>query len=45
VKGIAIFALSLVSIEEWRAYPLHVEQVVRSAAEKAAAKACQKRDR
>jgi hypothetical protein len=39
VKGIAIFALSLVSDEERRSYPLQVEQVVRSEAEKAAAKA------
>ncbi len=39
VKGLAIFALSLVSVEERRAYPLQVEQVVRSEAEKAAAKA------
>ena len=43
VKGIAIFALSLVSVEERRSYPLQVEQVVRSEAEKAAAKARQKK--
>jgi len=38
VKGIAIFSLSLVSVEERRSYPLRVEQVVRTEAEKAAAK-------
>jgi putative transposase len=38
VKGIAIFSLSLVSVEERRSYPLQVEQVIRSEAEKAAAK-------
>lgn len=38
VKGIAIFSLSLVSVEERRSYPLRVEQVVRSKEEKAAAK-------
>ncbi len=43
VKGIAIFALSLVSVEERRSYPLQVEQVVRSEEEKAAAKARQKK--
>lgn len=43
VKGIAIFALSLVSVEERRSYPLQVEQVVRSEAEKVAAKARQKK--
>jgi putative transposase len=43
VKGIAIFALSLVSVEERRSYPLQVEQVIRSEAEKAAAKARQKK--
>ncbi len=43
VKGLAIFALSLVSVEERRAYPLQVEQVVRSEAEKAAAKARQQK--
>jgi putative transposase len=43
VKGIAIFALSLVSVEERHSYPLQVEQVVRSEAEKAAAKARQKK--
>jgi putative transposase len=38
VKGIAIFSLSLVSVEERRSYPLQVEQVIRSQAEKEAAK-------
>jgi len=43
VKGLAIFALSLVSVEERHSYPLQVEQVVRSEAEKAAAKAHRKK--
>jgi putative transposase len=43
VPGIAIFSLSLVSVEERRSYPLRVAQVVRSAAEKAAAKARRKK--
>ena len=43
VKGIAIFSLSLVSVEERRSYPLRVEQVIRSEAEKAAAKARKKK--
>jgi putative transposase len=43
VKGIAIFSLSLVSVEERRSYPLRVEQVVRTEAEKAAAKARMKK--
>jgi putative transposase len=38
VKGISIFSLSLVSVEERRSYPLRVEQVMRSEAEKAVAK-------
>jgi len=38
VKGISIFTLSLVSVEERHSYPLRVEQVIRSEAEKAAAK-------
>jgi hypothetical protein len=38
VKGISIFSLSWVSVEERRSYPLRVEQVIRSDAEKAAAK-------
>jgi hypothetical protein len=43
VKGIAIFSLSLVDVNERSSYPLRVEQVVRSEAEKAAAKANQKK--
>jgi putative transposase len=43
VKGIAIFALSLVSVEERHSYPLQVVQVVRSEEEKTAAKARQKK--
>jgi putative transposase len=43
VKGIAIFSLSLVSIEERYSYPLRVEQVVRSEAEKVAAKVRKKK--
>ncbi len=43
VKGIAIFSLSLVSVDERHSYPLQVKQVVRSEAEKAAAKAKEKR--
>jgi len=43
VKSIAIFTLSLVSAEEQQAYPLQVEQVVRSEAEKTAAKARKKK--
>jgi hypothetical protein len=39
VKGIAIFSVSLVSVEERCSYPLQVEQVIRSEAEKEAAKA------
>jgi len=38
VKGVAIFSLSLVSVEERHSYPLRVEQVIRSEAEKAGAK-------
>jgi putative transposase len=38
VKGVAIFSLSLVSVEERRSYPLRVEQVIRNEAEKVAAK-------
>jgi putative transposase len=37
VVGLAFFTLSLVSTREHRAYPLRVEQVVRTEAEKAAA--------
>jgi putative transposase len=39
VPGLAFFALSLVSSQQRRAFPLRVEQVVRSDAEKAASKA------
>jgi putative transposase len=36
VAGVAFFALSLVSVAERKSYPLLVEQVIRTAAEKAA---------
>ena len=39
IPGLAFFALSLVSVQERKAYPLFVEQVTRSAAEKAASQA------
>jgi len=39
VPGLAFFTLSLVSTQERRSFPLRVEQVVRSDAEKAASKA------
>ena len=39
VPSIAIFALSLIDVAERRSYPMRVEQVMRSEAEKAAAKA------
>jgi len=39
VPGLAFFALSLVSTQQRRAFPIHVEQVVRSDADKAASKA------
>ena len=39
VPGLAFFALSLVSTQQRRAFPIRVEQVVRSDAEKAARKA------
>src|SRR2546425_3792378 len=39
VPGLAFFALSLVSTQERRSFPVRVEQVVRSSAEKAASKA------
>ncbi|OLE97526.1 MAG: IS4 family transposase, partial [Cyanobacteria bacterium 13_1_20CM_4_61_6] len=39
VPGLAFFTLSLVSIQARRSFPLRVEQVVRSDAEKAASKA------
>jgi hypothetical protein len=37
--GLAFFTLSLVSVQQRRSFPLHVEQVVRSDAEKAVSKA------
>ncbi len=43
VKGVSIFSLSLDSVEERRSYPLRLEQVIRSEAEKAAAKARRKK--
>jgi len=39
VPGLAFFTVSLVSVQKRRAFPLRVEQVVRSDAEKAASKA------
>ena len=39
VPSMAIFALSLIDVEERRSYPIRVEQVIRSAAEKAAGQA------
>ncbi len=39
VPSMAIFAWSLIEVTEWRSYPIQVEQVIRSAEEKAAAKA------
>lgn len=39
VPGLAFFALALVSVESRHAFPLAVEQVIRSAAEKAASQA------
>src|SRR5437879_12528777 len=39
VPGLAFFALSLVSSQERRSFPVRVEQVVRSSAEKAATEA------
>jgi DDE superfamily endonuclease len=39
VPGLAFFALSLISVQARRSFPLRVEQVVRSDAEKAASKA------
>lgn len=38
VPSIAIFALSLIDVTERRSYPIRVEQIIRSKAEKAAAK-------
>ena len=42
VKGIAIFTLAVVDVNERRSYPLSVEQVIRSEDEKEAAKAKKK---
>jgi putative transposase len=39
IPGLAFFALSLVSVQARRAFPVRLEQVVRSEAEKAASKA------
>ena len=39
VPGLAFFTVSLVSVQQRRAFPMRVEQVVRSDAEKAASKA------
>jgi hypothetical protein len=39
VPGLAFFALSLVSVQKRRSFPIRIEQVVRSDAEKAASKA------
>ena len=39
VPGLAFFTLSLVSVQKRRSFPLRIEQVVRSDAEKAASKA------
>jgi putative transposase len=39
VPGVSFFALSLVSVQERRSFPMRVEQVVRSEAEKAASQA------
>ena len=39
VPGLAFFTLSLVSIQQRRSFPIHIEQVLRSDAEKAASKA------
>ena len=39
VPGLAFFALSLISTQQRRSFPIQIEQVVRTAAEKAAARA------
>src|ERR671936_2697075 len=39
VPGLAFFTLSLVSVQQRRSFPMRIEQVVRSDAEKAASKA------
>jgi hypothetical protein len=43
VKGIAIFSVSIISVDERRSYPLQTEQVIRNETEKVAAKRRQKR--
>jgi hypothetical protein len=43
VPGLAFFAMSLVSVQARRSFPMRVEQVVRSDAEKAASKAAAKK--
>jgi putative transposase len=42
VPGLSFFALSLISVQERRSYPVMVEQIVRTEEEKAAAKAKKK---
>ena len=42
VPGLACFALSLISIQQRRSFPIQIEQVVRTAAEKAATRAKQR---
>lgn len=42
VPGLAFFALSLISIQQRRSFPIQIEQVVRAAEEKAAARAKQR---
>lgn len=42
-KGIAVFALSLISVDEGTSYPLQVKQVIRSKAEKKATKSKSKK--
>jgi hypothetical protein len=44
VKGLAIFTLAVVDVNERHSYPLSIEQVIRSEAEKEAAKAKTKKD-
>lgn len=39
VPGLAFFALSLISIQQRRSFPIQIEQVVRTAAERVAARA------
>src|SRR5947199_5199601 len=39
VPGLAFFTLSLISTQQRRSFPIHIEQVVRTSAEKAAAQA------